>query len=219
MRWPALFVKEQQRTPDSMTIPKIATREGLNFVKLLRPHGGSLGIALLAVLGETVTGLLTPWPLKIVFDSVSGSKPMPAWLDRHLPLILTSNKMGILDFAALSVVAIAILDAGFSYFDKYATTSAGQWIMHDLRRTLYNHVQHLSLAFHTQKRTGDLISRITSDVEAIETFIVSDLLGFVVDFLTLAGMAAARFYLIWRFTLIALSVTPLLFAVTYFYTL
>src|SRR5258706_11684524 len=90
--------------------------------------------------------------------------------------------------------------------------------MHDLRRMVYSRVEHLSLAFHTQKRTGDLISRITSDVEAIQTFIISDLLGLVVDFLTLAGMAAVMFYLNWRFTLIALSVTPLLFAVSYFYT-
>jgi subfamily B ATP-binding cassette protein MsbA len=184
----------------------------------LRPYTGSLGVALFAVVGEGVTGLLDPWPLKIVFDSVSGSKPIPSWLADRLPSSLTSDKMAILELAAIAVVAIAILDAAFSYVEKYATTSAGQWIMHDLRRMLYNHVQHLSLAFHNQKRTGDLIGRITSDVEAIESFIVSDLLGLAVDFLTLTGMAAVMFYLNWRFTLVALSVTPLLFAVTYFYT-
>ena len=190
----------------------------MNFGKLLRPYAGSLAVAVIAVVGQGLTGLLQPWPLKIVFDSVSGSKPMPAWLVSRLPSSLTSGKLHILELAAIAVVAIAILDAAFSYVEKYATTSAGQWIMHDLRRMLYSHVQHLSLAFHTQKRTGDLISRITSDVEAVQTFIVSDLLGFVVDFLTLTGMAAVMLYLNWRFTLIALSVTPLLFAVTYFYT-
>jgi ATP-binding cassette, subfamily B, bacterial len=201
-----------------MTIPRISSSERLNFVKLLKPYSWQLGIALLAVVGEGAAGLLQPWPLKIVFDSVSGSKPIPAWLASRLPHNLTSDKMSILELAAIAVVAIAILEAAFSYVEKYATTSAGQWIMHDLRRIVYNHVQHLSLAFHNQKRTGDLISRITSDVEAVQSFIVSDLLGFVVDFLTLAGMAAVMFYLNWRFTLIALSVTPLLFAVTWFYT-
>jgi len=126
--------------------------------------------------------------------------------------------VAILEFAAVAVVVIAIFDAAFSYIEKSATTSAGQWIIHDLRRMVYKHVQHLSLAFHTKKRTGDLISRITSDVEAIESFIVSDLLGLIVDVLTLTGMAAVMLYLNWRFTLIALSVAPLLFAVTYFYT-
>jgi len=201
-----------------MTVPKISSRNGLDLVKLLRPYAGSLSIAVFAIVGEAVTGLFTPWPLKIVFDSVSGSKPIPVWLRSRLPLNLTSNRMAILELAALAVVAIAILDAIFSYIEKYATTSAGQWIMHDLRRLVYNHVQHLSLGFHTQKRTGDLISRITSDVEAIQTFIIADLLGLVVDALTLIGMATVMFYLNWRFTLVALSVTPLLFAVTYFYT-
>ena len=201
-----------------MATARISSKDRGNFVRLLRPHARSLAIALLAVVGEGVTGLLNPWPLKIVFDSVSGSKPIPAWLAGRLPSVLTSNKMAILELAAIAVVAIAIVDAAFSYVEKYATTNAGQWILHDLRRMLYHHVQHLSLSFHTQKRTGDLISRMTSDVEAIETFIVSDLLGLVVDCLTLAGMAAVMFYLNWRFTLIALSVTPLLFAVTYVYT-
>ena len=190
----------------------------LKIVKLLRPYGRSLSIALIAVLGESVTGLLQPWPLKIVFDSVSGSKPLPAWLRVRFPTSFLSNKMAILEFAAIAVVVIAIFDAAFSYVEKYATTSAGQWIMHDLRRMVYSHVQHLSLAFHTKKRTGDLISRITSDVEAIESFIVSNLLGLIVDVLTLTGMAAVMLYLSWRFTLIALSVAPLLFAVTYLCT-
>jgi len=201
-----------------MTIPRIPSSKELNVGRLLRPYAGSLAIAVIAVVGQGLTGLLQPWPLKIVFDSVSGSKPIPAWFASRLPSSLTYGKMHILELAAIAVVAIAILEAAFSYVEKYATTRAGQWIMYDLRRMLYNHVQHLSLGFHTQKRTGDLISRITSDVEAVQTFIVSDLLGFVVDFLTLTGMAAVMLYLNWRFTLIALSVTPLLFAVTYFYT-
>src|SRR6266550_7443859 len=178
-----------------MNLPRISSTDGLKLARLVRPYAGSLSVALFAVVGEGLAGLLEPWPLKIVFDSVSGSKPIPLWLASHLPSSLTLDKMAILKLAAISVVAIAILDAAFSYVEKYATTSAGQWIMHDLRRTLYSHVQHLSLAFHTQKRTGDLISRITNDVEAIETFIVSDLLGLAVDVLTLTGMAAVMFYL------------------------
>ena len=188
------------------------------IVKLLRPYATSLSIALIAVLGESVTGLLQPWPLKIVFDSVSGSKPLPAWVRGRFSAEFLSNRMAILEFAAVAVVIIAVFDAAFSYIEKYATTSAGQWIMHDLRRMVYKHIQRLSLAFHNKKRTGDLISRITSDVEAIESFIVSNLLGLVVDVLTLTGMAAVMLYLNWRFTLIALSVAPLIFAVTYFYT-
>jgi ATP-binding cassette subfamily B protein len=201
-----------------MGLSTISSTDGLKLARLVKPYAGSLSIALLAVLGEGLTGLLDPWPLKIVFDSVSGSKPIPAWLAMRLPAALTANRLATLELAAIAVVVIALLNAAFSYAEKYATTSAGQWIVHDLRGQVYNHIQHLSLGFHMQKRTGDLISRMTSDVDAIQSFIVSDLLGLVVDFLTLAGMAAVMFYLNWRFTLLALSVTPLLFGVSYFYT-
>jgi subfamily B ATP-binding cassette protein MsbA len=201
-----------------MNLPRISSTDGLKLARLVKPYAGSLSVALIAVAGEGLAGLLEPWPLKIVFDSVSGSKPLPAWLASRLPAMLTADKMAMLDLAAIAVVSIAIVDAAFSYIEKYATTSAGQWMMHDLRRRVYCHIQHLSLGFHAQTRTGDLISRITSDVEAIQSFIVSDLLGLVIDVLTLGGMAAVMFYLNWRFTLIALSVAPLLFAVSFFYT-
>src|ERR1700719_2877756 len=117
-----------------MILPRISSSDGLKLARLVRPYAGSLSIALFAVVGEGLTGLLEPWPLKIVFDSVSGSKPIPAWLGSHLPAALTANKVAILELAAIAVLAIAILDAAFSYVEKYATTSAGQWIMHDLRR-------------------------------------------------------------------------------------
>jgi subfamily B ATP-binding cassette protein MsbA len=195
-----------------------ASQDRLKASKLLRPYAGLLAIALLAVLGEGVAGLLEPWPLKIVFDTVAGAKPLPEWVRRLFPFAASTDKMAVLEFAALAVIAIAVIEAVFSYIEKYTTTDAGQWVMHDLRRMVYNHVQHLSLGYHTQKRTGDLISRITSDVDTVQNFIVSNLLGFVVDVLTLAGMASIMFYLNWRFTLIALSVAPLLFAVSWFFT-
>jgi subfamily B ATP-binding cassette protein MsbA len=111
-----------------------------------------------------------------------------------------------------------VLGAISSYVEKYMTTSVGQWVAHDLRRTLYNHIQRLSLAEHDEARTGDLISRVTDDIDAVQNFINSALLGIVVDLLTLVGMMGVMFYVNWKFTLIALSVAPALFAVVYFLT-
>jgi ATP-binding cassette subfamily B protein len=89
---------------------------------------------------------------------------------------------------------------------------------HDLRRTLYHHIQRLSLAEHDESRTGDLITRVTSDIAAVQDFINSALLGMLVNIMTLVGMIGVMFYLNWRFTLIALSVAPVLFLVVYYYT-
>jgi subfamily B ATP-binding cassette protein MsbA len=154
----------------------------------------------------------------VVIDYVLGSKKMPSWLSSLVATTVGRQKMSVLYFAALTVVVIALVGAISSYFEKYLTTSVGQWVMHDLRRSVYHHVQRLSLSFHDKGRTGDLISRITSDIDAIQDFISQALLGILVNVLTLVGMLAVMFYLDWRFTLIALSVAPPLFVVVYFYT-
>ncbi len=102
--------------------------------------------------------------------------------------------------------------------EKSSTTTVGQWVMHDLRRTLYGHIQRLSLAFHDEKQTGDLISRVTSDIDSVQSFVTSGLLSVLVNMVTLVGMVGVMFYLNWRFTLIALSVAPVLFFVVFHYT-
>ncbi len=190
----------------------------IQFSYLLRPHWKSLSLAFIGVLGESAADLLEPWPLKIAFDYVLGSKKIPTWLLAVLTSTVGTDKSSILYFAACSVIAIAFVGAVSSYTEKYLTTSIGQWVMHDLRRTLYHHVQRLSLSYHDHKKTGDLISRVTSDIDAIQDFVSQALLGIVVNALTLLGMLVVMFYLNWRFTLIALSIAPLLAVVVYSYT-
>ena len=193
-------------------------RKKLKLSHLLRPHRAVLALAFLAVLGEAGTDLLEPWPLKIVFDYVFGTKKMPGWMAELLGPTFGLNKIALLHFAIVAVIAIALVGALSAYAEKYLTTSVGQWVMHDLRQILYHHIQRLSLAYHDQKPTGDLISTVTADIDAIQDFISQALLGMVVSVMTLAGMLAVMFYLNWRFTLIALSITPFLFAVVFTYT-
>jgi subfamily B ATP-binding cassette protein MsbA len=194
------------------------SRKKVKLGYLLRPHRTMLAIAFIAVLGEAATDLLEPWPLKIVFDYVFGAKHMPSWMSRVLSATFGLDKVSILHFAVLAVIVIAVVGALSAYAEKYLTTSVGQWVMHDLRRVLYHHIQRLSLAYHDRKPTGDLISTVTADIDAIQDFISQALLGIVVNVLTLVGMLLVMFYLNWRFTLIALSITPFLFAVVYIYT-
>jgi ATP-binding cassette subfamily B protein len=132
--------------------------------------------------------------------------------------IFGTNPQAVLNFAVAAVAGIAIVGAVSAYFDKYLMTSVSQWVGHDLRRTVYHHIQRLGLAEHDKVRTGDLITRVTSDIEVIQDFIDAALLGIVVDVLTLGGMVGVMFYLNWRFTLIALAVMPVLFVVVYRYT-
>jgi ATP-binding cassette, subfamily B, bacterial len=188
------------------------------ITSLLRPHFKLLAVGFLGVLGEAVANLLEPWPLKIVLDNVLKSKHAQGWLNQWILSTFGDNKFGALNFAAAAVLAIAIVGASCSYLEKYVTTSVGQWVTHDLRRTLYSHIQRLSLAYHDHKQTGDLISRVTGDIDAIQSFIVSGLLDSMINCITLVGMLGVMLYVNWKFTLIALSVAPFLFLVVFSYT-
>jgi subfamily B ATP-binding cassette protein MsbA len=212
----AVWNRERQHSASDTASDGMQRWPGL--VGLLQPHAKALVLGVFAVLGEGAANLLEPWPLKFVFDRVSRSSPTHGWLNHLIQSVVGTDKIAVLKIAALAVIGIALLDALCFYAEKYLTTSVGQWVMHDLRLMLYAHIQHLSLDYHNQTQTGELISRLTSDIDAIQSFIVSGLLGFLVDGMTLVGMATIMLYLNWHFTLIALSVAPLLFAVTYSYT-
>ncbi len=190
----------------------------LRIAQLLKPHSTALIAAFIAVLGETLADILEPWPIKVVVDSLLQHKKLPGWIGGFVVRFFGENQIALLNFAIAAVAAIAVVGAVSSYIEKYLTTSIGQWVTHDLRRTAYNHIQRLSLPEYDEARTGDLITRITSDVASVQDFITSALLGAVVNTLTLVGMIGVMVYINWRFTLIALSIAPVLFAVVYYYT-
>lgn len=201
-----------------MTFRRETTPKRLTVGALLRPYRKPLAIALLAVVGGSIANLLQPWPLKIVFDMIGGSKPLHGWLRHFVHADLGLHKMRVIEFAAVAVIAIAAFDALCSYIQSYMTSSVGQWVTSDLRSTLYEHIQHLPLAYHKRAQTGDLLSRLTTDIDAVQSFVVSGLVGLITDGVTLLGMIGVMFYLNWRFTLIALSVAPVLFLLTYSFT-
>jgi len=196
----------------------VSSQGGLNILALLRPHRRQLWLGLLAITGESIAGLLEPWPLKIVLDDLLQGKNQHGWL--HSAIVATAGPAprNVLMFACIGVLIIAIAEAFCTYAEKYLTTNVGQWIAHDLRRTIYTHVQRLSLAYHDQQPTGDLISRVTVDIDSIQSFIVSGLLSILVDTLTLIGMIVVMFWVNWQFTLIALAVVPPLFFIVNTYT-
>src|SRR5581483_11362679 len=192
-------------------------RDSRAFLTLLRPDKLLLTAGFGAACGESLVDLLGPWPLKIVLDHVIQNRPIAPWLQGTLSLEGV-DKSTILAIAAGAALAIAAIGALCAYGEKHFITTVAQWVTHDLRKTLYFHIQRMSLSYHDHTSTGDLISRLTSDIDSVQTFITSGLLSALVNALTLAGMVGVMFYLNWRFTLIALSIAPALFVVIYRFT-
>ena len=178
---------------------------------LIRPYRGTLVIILLAMLIETLMSLAAPWPLKIILDNVVGDHKMAPWLHDILgPMLEHGNRLHVALVAASLYVVISALGALASYIDNYYTESVGQWVAHDLRMKMYNHLQRLSLGYYNTHQTGPILSTITSDISTIQGFASSSTLDILVDMLTIVSMLGLMFWLNWDFTLIAVAVTPFL---------
>lgn len=183
---------------------------GRLIAELLRPYRGWLAIILLATVIETAMGLAAPWPLKIVLDNVVGGEQLPGWLRPAASWLPGEGLMRNAAFAAISAVIIAAFGALASYLDNYYTESVGQWVANDLRVRVYDHLEHLPLAYYDTHPTGNLLSTIVDDIATIQSFASSATLGIFVDLLTIAGMLGLMFWLDWDFALIAVGVAPFL---------
>lgn len=190
----------------------------LKLARFLKPYRGYVGFAFLAALCETAADLLQPWPLKFIFDHVFGSQPLSPAIARMVTTVFGPGYQGPLYLALGSVLVITLIGAAASYVQDFLMPRVGHWVLHDLRRELYWHVQRLSLPFHDRRRLGDLMATLTGDIHAVREMIESALLGLVVNTLTLVGMLVIIIAIDWRLALIALSVAPFLFIVIFHFT-
>jgi ABC-type multidrug transport system fused ATPase/permease subunit len=178
--------------------------------ELLSPYHGWIVIILLAMVVETAMSLAAPWPLKVILDNVVGTHKAPEWLVPFRGSLLGGHKMELAVLAGIATVVIAALGAVASYIDNYYTESVGQWVAHDLRMRVYDHLQHLSLGFYETHQTGALLSTITDDIATIQGFASSSTLDILVDLLTIFGMFGIMLWLEFDFALIAVALAPFL---------
>jgi ABC-type multidrug transport system fused ATPase/permease subunit len=167
------------------------------IVDLARPYRMALLVILTAMVVETITGLATPWPLKIVIDYAAGPQRAANWS------VLAA-------LAAVAVVTIAAVEGVASYVDSYYTESVGQRVANDLRMRVYDHLECLSFSYYDTHQTGALLSTITDDVTTVQGFVSASTLSIVIDAMTIVGMLGLMFWLNWRFSLLVLAITPLL---------
>ncbi len=176
------------------------------FVPYLRPVRGMLAAGLAASVVQAAMQWLEPWPLKLIFDNVIGTQPLPAWLG-FLP-----QQQGLrLDVLALTMLVIAIWLGIFRYAADRLVAQAGQRVVFDLRRDLFRHIEGQSLAFHQRRVTGDLLSRLGGDVQAVQGVMVNAVPTVTNNVLTLAGMLLIMLMVDWQYTLVAMSLTPVLY--------
>ncbi|MEB3355898.1 MAG: ABC transporter ATP-binding protein [Synechococcales bacterium] len=166
-----------------------------------------LALSFLAMLLETAMRLLEPWPLKFIFDNIiiPGFATQPSASTSFWGL----SPLTALTVLAVSLVGISSLRGAAAYFSTVGMAVAATRIMMDIRARLYSHIQRLSLTFHSRNKSGDLITRVTYDIERLREVTVVAVLPLLTNWLTLIGMLGVMFWLNWELALIALLVLPL----------
>jgi len=146
--------------------------------------------------------LARPWPLKFLFDDVLTEES------------LTTGDLGSVQYVlvavAVAIAGIAILDGVLGFLQQYVLRAAGQKVAFRLRVALFGQMQRLPLSYHDRQRTGDLITRVTKDVEKVQDLVTQNIVDASSNFLTLAGMLIIMFLLDWQLSLAMLGLAPLL---------
>ncbi|MDE3189113.1 MAG: ABC transporter ATP-binding protein, partial [Acidobacteriota bacterium] len=178
----------------------------------LRPYWWQALVSSVAVSLKSLSDVAGPYLVKVALDRYLTGKPGPAttWLTRRLPV---DPVQGVTALAG--VYLVALLSAYlFEFIQTYLMQWTGQKIMFDLRRDIFRHMQRMHIGFFDTHAVGRLVTRITSDVDAINEMFTGGILAIVDDFFTLTIMAVVMLSINWWLALLAFAVLPLILIVT-----
>ena len=180
--------RRREARPKRPAWPTLRRAAGLH-----RAHGKMVWLLLAVIIFASVVGL-APALLtqRIIDDALSGGGD--------------ASRLNLLVFLMLVFVGMNAL-AGVA--QSYLSQSIGQSVMFDLRRQLYRHLTGMSLRWFTSMRTGEVLSRVSNDVGAVQGVVSDTFSGVVGNTITAATTLALMFYLDWRLTLFSLVFLPL----------
>jgi ATP-binding cassette subfamily B protein len=179
----------EEPEPGKKSVDRTTVRRVLG---LFRPHMGMVAKTGIAVLVGVVLGLLPPYFLQIIIDEGIQKRRMEV--------------VGLYSF--LTIVAV-LAGAGVTLLYGYWSVVMGQRIMCDLRSNLYRNLQRMSLRFFTATRTGDIQTRLISDVGGVQSVVSNTFTDQISNVAIVITTLIAMFVMDWRLTLLSLAVVPL----------
>ncbi|MBI3262353.1 MAG: ABC transporter ATP-binding protein, partial [Acidobacteria bacterium] len=163
----------------------------------LKPYWLQVVVALGAIIGYSSLQLVQPYLMKIVIDDY-----------------ITVGSLDGLGRIALLFLLILLGSFGLEYVQTYVMQLTGQRVMSDLRAQIYQHLQRLDLRFYDRNPVGRLMTRVTTDVDALNDLFASGVVTVFGDVFTLAGIMIVLLVMDWRLALVAFSVLPIIVLVT-----
>ncbi len=176
-----------------LTVWKENWRIYIRIMRLLRPHIWLSFGAVLCIALATLFSLIVPWLLQWVIDTG-----------------VHSGRFTDLLIASAAILGISALRGLFAYGQGYYSQAISNEVAYDLRNSLYDHLQKLSFSFHDDAETGQLMSRMTADIEAVRNFFPFGLLRAIVTVATFGAITVILFRLDLYLALVALIAVPIL---------
>jgi ATP-binding cassette subfamily B protein len=167
------------------------------LARLVLPYRWRAALSIVAMIVVTVTGLATPYLVAIAIDSG-----------------ISKDDLRVLDLVIVAFLAVNLLNLGASYVQTYLVSWVGERVILDLRRSVFAHIQKLSLDFFSRQRTGWIVSRMTNDIDALDQLVTDGFTSLVTNGLTILGATVLLFVLDWRLALATLAIMPLLLVAT-----
>ena len=183
---------------------------------LIRFSGGRrlYVLALMMLVFEAITAVFQPYPLAFLIDFLQGER---SGLSIDLPLLSGTRSQTVAVLTIGLILLTMINSLGDSLAEIYLARG-GRDLGYNLRATLHAHLQRLSLAFHDQRMTGDMLTRVTSDVTALEDFVVKSVSDLAGSILVLTGTLAFLLWRSWVVAVIAVLIVPVLALVSNHYS-
>jgi len=165
------------------------------IMALFRPYRTRLAGVLAMIAVSAGISLISPFLLRDLLDNVLSKG---AHLDTTRLAVLVGG-----------MVAIPIITGAIGVAQTWQSNLIGQQVMHDLRASVYSHLQRLSLAFFTRTRTGEVQSRIANDIGGVQTVVTTTATSIVSNVTTVLATTVAMALLDWRLTIASFAILPL----------
>jgi ATP-binding cassette subfamily B protein len=178
----------------------------------LRPYRLQVALSAVAILVKAATDVMGPYLVKVAVDTYMTRAPQDqlSWLARHLS---SAPMTGITQLALLYLGAL-LLTFGLEFVQTYVMQWTGQKIMFDLRSQIFRHLQRMSPSFFDRNPVGRLVTRVTSDVDALNEMFTSGVLAIFEDVFVLAFIVIIMLRMSWPLALLTISVIPTILYVT-----
>ena len=183
----------------------------------LLPHRRELATAFGVSLLFTAAELAQPWPLKVILDNVVTGAPVRSGIPLFDTLIGAYPRR-LLSVAVATLLFLAWARGVAYYHRNVISARVGQSVVMRVRRRLFAHLQRLSLDYHHQASTGDLLVRLTGDIILLRDLLVASLLTLVSETVIVVGYLVVMFLMSWRLALLSSLALPVLFVLVTVYS-